>query len=116
MNSYLYLFRSCNILFFLLLLLLSYGLIFKAHHCCSAAKLLFYIHGCIDHCVDYLVSLCERMVTDFDQSHLQPPNRLGKLSKNMFFARHVAKPKFLKFITGSKGIFFPIIYFSIVNY
>jgi hypothetical protein len=40
------------------------------------------------------------MVTDFDQSRLQTPNRVGQLSKNMFFARHVAQPKFLKFITG----------------
>jgi len=27
-------------------------------------------------------------------------NRFGRLSKNMFFARHVAQPKYLKFITG----------------
>jgi hypothetical protein len=41
------------------------------------------------------------MVTDFDRSGLQPPNRFGNLSRNMFFARHVAQPKYLKFITGN---------------
>ncbi len=44
------------------------------------------------------------MVTDFDQSRLQTANRFGKLSKNMFFARHVPQPKFLKFITGTAGV------------
>jgi hypothetical protein len=40
------------------------------------------------------------MDTDSDGSRLQTPNRFGKLSKNMFFARHVPQPKYLKFITG----------------
>jgi len=44
---------------------------------------------------------CIKMVTDFDQPRLQTPNRFGQLSKNMFFARHVPQPKFLKFITGN---------------
>ncbi len=41
------------------------------------------------------------MVTDVEQT----PSRFGKLSKNMFFARHVAQPRFLKFITGTDFIF-----------
>ncbi|CAF2679816.1 unnamed protein product [Rotaria sp. Silwood2] len=44
------------------------------------------------------------MDTDMDRSHLQTANRFGQLSKNMFFARHVPQPKFLKFITGTAGV------------
>jgi hypothetical protein len=42
------------------------------------------------------------MTTDFDRSRFQPRNRFGQLSKNMFFARHVAQPRYLRFITGKK--------------
>jgi hypothetical protein len=45
------------------------------------------------------------MVTDFDQPRLQTPNHFGRLSKNMFFARHVAQPRFLRFLTGNYLIF-----------
>ncbi|CAF3700741.1 unnamed protein product [Rotaria sordida] len=44
------------------------------------------------------------MDTDMDQSRLQTANRFGQLSKNMFFARHVPQPKYLKFITGTAGV------------
>ncbi|CAF1144203.1 unnamed protein product [Rotaria sp. Silwood1] len=44
------------------------------------------------------------MDTDMDRSHLQTANRFGQLSKNMFFARHVPQPKYLKFITGTAGV------------
>lgn len=43
------------------------------------------------------------MVADFDRTRLQTPNRFGQLSRNMFFARHVPQPKFLKFITGNRS-------------
>jgi hypothetical protein len=40
------------------------------------------------------------MDTDLDQSRGQTASRFGQMSKNMFFARHVPQPKYLKFITG----------------
>ncbi len=45
------------------------------------------------------------MFTDVDGSGLQTPNHTGQLSKNMFFARHVAQPRFLRFLTGNYLIF-----------
>ena len=43
------------------------------------------------------------MTTDFDpSSRLLHRNRFGQLSKNMFFARHVAQPRYLRFINGKK--------------
>ncbi|CAF4089385.1 unnamed protein product [Rotaria sp. Silwood2] len=43
------------------------------------------------------------MTTDVERSRSQAQNRFGQLSKNMFFARHVAQPRYLKFITGASG-------------
>ena len=42
---------------------------------------------------------------DLERSRSQTRNRFGHLSKNMFFARHVAQPRFLKFITGNQSIY-----------
>jgi hypothetical protein len=43
------------------------------------------------------------MTMDFDRSRSQPRNRFGQLSKSMFFARHVAQPRYLRFITGKSN-------------
>ncbi|CAF1201324.1 unnamed protein product [Rotaria magnacalcarata] len=40
---------------------------------------------------------------DFEPSRSLPRCRFGQLSKNMFFTRHVAQPRFLRFITGASG-------------
>ncbi|CAF4535056.1 unnamed protein product [Rotaria sp. Silwood1] len=43
------------------------------------------------------------MTTDVERSRPQTRNGFGQLSKNMFFARHVAQPRYLRFITGAAG-------------
>ncbi|CAF0797225.1 unnamed protein product [Rotaria sordida] len=43
------------------------------------------------------------MTTDVERSRSPTRNRFGQLSKNMFFARHVAQPRYLRFITGAAG-------------
>ncbi|CAF4597437.1 unnamed protein product [Rotaria socialis] len=43
------------------------------------------------------------MAMDFEPSRSLPRCRFGQLSKNMFFTRHVAQPRFLRFITGASG-------------
>jgi len=42
------------------------------------------------------------MATNIERSRSLQRNRFGHLSKNMFFARHVAQPRYLKFIMGNK--------------
>ncbi|CAF2068886.1 unnamed protein product [Rotaria magnacalcarata] len=44
------------------------------------------------------------MDTDTERSRLHTASRFGQLSRNMFFARHVPQPKYLKFITGTAGV------------
>ncbi|CAF0879687.1 unnamed protein product [Didymodactylos carnosus] len=39
-----------------------------------------------------------------DTEQARTSSRFGQLSKNMFFARHVAQPRYLKFITGTAGV------------
>lgn len=40
------------------------------------------------------------MAMDFESSRSTTKYRFGQLSKNMFFTRHVAQPRYLRFITG----------------
>jgi len=44
------------------------------------------------------------MNTENDRSRSLAASRFGKLSKNMFFTRHVPHPRYLKFITGTAGV------------